>query len=338
MRNIQLLSILCLFMLIYSCKSHPPQTTTPDKIVLAYVTSWKNTTLDPHVVTHINYAFGHVNDTFDGIRIDNETRLKQITALKSVNPSLKVLLSIGGWGSGGFSEMAADEEKRSSFASDCKRVMEEFHVDGIDIDWEYPTMGIANISASSDDTENFTYMMQDIRSAIGKGGLLTLASDASGKFINFRAIEPVVDFVNIMTYDINHPPYHHAAVYPSERTQYGSCQEAVEAHVITGFPIEKLVLGVPFFGHAVAPLPEYINYEKILQLEGYIAAWDETSCVPYLTDSLGQMVCSYEDSRSIAIKCDFVREKGMLGIMYWEYDSDDKEGTLRRAVYNGMKE
>ena len=38
-------------------------------IVVAYVTSWTNEVPDPTVMTHINYAFGHVNETFSGVRI-----------------------------------------------------------------------------------------------------------------------------------------------------------------------------------------------------------------------------------------------------------------------------
>ena len=74
-------------------------------------------------MTHINYAFGHVNESFDGVRIDNEERLKQIVDLKKQNPELKVLLSVGGWGSGRFSEMAANDEYRRAFAKDCDRVV-----------------------------------------------------------------------------------------------------------------------------------------------------------------------------------------------------------------------
>ena len=29
-------------------------------------------------------------------------------------------------------------------------------------------------------------------------------------------------------------------------------------------------------------------------------------------------------------------QKGMLGAMYWDYDSDDEKGTLRHAVYQGV--
>ena len=110
-----------------------------DKIVVGYVTSWSNHEVKPEYVTHINYAFGYVQGTFRGIGISNEERLRSVVALKKQASHLKVLLSIGGWGSGNFSEMAADADNRLAFAADCKRVIDEFGLDGIDIDWEFPT-------------------------------------------------------------------------------------------------------------------------------------------------------------------------------------------------------
>ena len=132
----------------------------PARIVVAYVTSNPTVMPDPTRMTHINYAFGHVNDTFNGVRISNESRLHSITALKKEAPWLNVCLSIGGWGSGRFSEMAATEENRKAFAQDCARVVAEFDLDGIDMDWEYPTSSSAGISSSPDDTKNFTLLIK----------------------------------------------------------------------------------------------------------------------------------------------------------------------------------
>ena len=161
---------------------------------------------DPAAVTHINYAFGHVNDTHDGVRIDNEERLRSIVALKKVNPSLKVLLSVGGWGSGGFSEMAANKDWRWCFAAHCRFLVEAFGLDGIDIDWEYPTSSAAGISASTGDTANFTLLMRDLRKALGKKYLLTIATVCDARYIDFRAVMPYLDFVNIMAYDMGRRP------------------------------------------------------------------------------------------------------------------------------------
>ena len=161
--------ILSMWVLLAFCLFGNAQRADSDKkIVVAYVTAWSKIMPDSKMMTHINYAFGHVNDTFDGVRVDNPDRLKQIAALKKENPELKVLLSIGGWGSGRFSEMAADQKFRKSFAKDCQRIVKEFKLDGIDIDWEYPTSSAAKISSSPQDTENFTLLMRDIRKAIGK--------------------------------------------------------------------------------------------------------------------------------------------------------------------------
>ena len=139
---------------------------------------------DPGAMTHVNYAFGHVNDTFNGLRISNPERLKLIGGLKSVNPELKLMLSVGGWGSGRFSEMACDSLRRLSFAHDCLKAVEEFGLDGIDVDWEYPASDMAGISCSPDDRENFNLLMRDLRSVLGEDRLLTLASSAYAEYID----------------------------------------------------------------------------------------------------------------------------------------------------------
>lgn len=183
------------------------------KILVAYVTSWSQIMPDPSLITHINFAFGHVNKSFDGMRIDNPERLKEIVALKTQSRSLKVQLSIGGWGSVGFSEMATDDNLRNLFAKDCKRVVDEFLLDGIDIDWEYPTTDYAGIVANPDDTKTFTLMILTIRKEIGAEKLLTLAAIANTHYINFAKIINDIDFVNIIADDMASPPFHHAGLY-----------------------------------------------------------------------------------------------------------------------------
>ena len=320
MKIFRLLSLL-LVVLLASClnKKKSADTGIPGNesryVVLAYVTSWGVSTPETSCLTHINYAFGHVADDNKGIRIDNEPRLQMIVGLKKEKPSLKVLLSVGGWGSSRFSEMAANDSTRTAFAADCRRVIDKFGLDGIDIDWEYP---------------------RDCRQAVGKDKLLTIATAATGRYYDFRAIEPYVDYVNIMAYDMEEAPFHHAALHCSDMTEEWSCEKAVAGHIAGGFPVQRLVLGIPFYGHGTNEAPESLDYRHIISIDSLYSRWDSVAQVPYLVNSKGTVVVNYENAQSIELKCRFLHRQGMLGAMYWDYDSDDEMGTLRHAVYRGV--
>ncbi|MBO7120523.1 MAG: hypothetical protein J6W03_09425, partial [Bacteroidaceae bacterium] len=304
-----------------------------EPVVVAYVTSWTRVMPDPTVMTHINYAFGHVNEQFCGVRIDNEQRLRDIVALKKQNPKLLVMLSIGGWGSGRFSEMAASEENRKAFAKDCRRVCNEFGLDGIDIDWEYPTQNSAGISASPQDTENFTLLMRDLRNALGSKLWLTLASVGSAQFIDFKSCVQYLDVVNVMAYDMGNAPKHHSALYRSKLVGWLCASEAVEAHRKAGVPNEKIVLGMPFYGRGKSGVyMKYRDRDKHSEKE----VWSNASKASFLADENLELVIGFESPRSIAMKCAYIKEQGLRGAMYWEYADDNEQGDLQRAVWQGV--
>src|SRR5260370_37103760 len=91
-------------------------------------------------LTRINYAFALIQ----GGRIVNgysndDQNLAALVALKQENPSLAVLISVGGWlGSGNFSDMALTKQSRSLFIDSAVEFIERHQLDGLDIDWEYP--------------------------------------------------------------------------------------------------------------------------------------------------------------------------------------------------------
>ena len=304
-----------------------------EPVVVAYVTSWTKVMPDPTVMTHINYAFGHVNEQFNGVRIDNEQRLRDIVSLKKQQPKLLVMLSIGGWGSGRFSEMAASEENRKAFAKDCQRVCQEFGLDGIDIDWEYPTQNSAGISSSPQDTENFTLLMRDLRQALGKKLWLTLASVGSAQYIDFRSCIQYLDMVNVMAYDMGSAPKHHAALYRSKNVGWNCASECVEAHRKAGVPDSKIVLGMPFYGRGKDGV--YMKYADRGK-QTLKSMWDVNAKAPYLANENGELAIGYENPRSIAVKCAYIKEQGLRGAMYWEYADDNERGELQRAVWQGI--
>lgn len=306
------------------------------KVIVGYVTSWSDVIPDPSTLTHINYAFGHVNETFDGLEISNPTRLSAISALKANNPELKVLLSVGGWGSGRFSEMAASPEFRKKFAADCLRAVEQYNLDGIDIDWEYPGSSAAGISSSPDDTANFTLLLKELRTTLGADRLLTIATAAGADYVDFRAVMPYLDFVNIMTYDMADAPLHHAPLFQSENTSAMTCDKSVRHHLAQGVPAGKLVMGVPFYGRGGKELKGR-DFRNIEAGDGYELIFDNTAKVPFMVNSDGVPVVGYDDAHSLSLKCDYILNNDLLGVMYWDYAGDDDHGTLRNLLASRLK-
>ena len=301
-----------------------------DRIVVAYVTSGSTDMPDMSLMTHINYAFGYVNQTFNGVRISRPERLREIVKAKG---NVKVCLSVGGWGSGRFSEMASSDVRRKSFADSCAAVVDEFGLDGIDIDWEYPTSSAAGISSSPEDTDNFTLLMRDLRASLGPDCLLTLATVCSARYIDFPAILPYVDWVNVMSYDMGRPPRHNASLYRSKITGRFSADDAVKAHLAAGIPAEKLTMGMPFYGHGRDGYNDYVDYKDLMPpLEGHHEEWDSVALVPYYATADGRLVLGFDNVRSIAEKCKYIVDKGLLGGMYWEYNCDNADKDLARTV------
>jgi chitinase len=212
------------------------------------------------------------------------------------------------------------------------RVVQEFGLDGIDIDWEYPTSNAAGISSSPDDTDNFTKLMRDIRASIGKDKFLTLATAASAEYIDFKDIMKYVDFVNIMAYDMANAPKHHSALYESENSGEITSDMAVKAHHKAGVPMRKLVLGMPFYGRGGVRHLGFNDYKDIVKDTVYAKMWDDKALVPYVADEDGTLLLGYEDPVSLTIKCRYAIENGMKGAMYWDYNGDNEAGDLSRTL------
>ena len=302
-------------------------------VIVGYAVYWENSMPDPALLTHLNYAFALINNDFETLNIQKEGRLKLMVALKKQNPDLKVLLSIGGWGAGNFSEMAADEKHRKAFARNCLNAVTKYSLDGIDIDWEYPTSSSAGISSSPEDTKNFTLLMKDLRETLGNDRLLTMASASNAKYVDFKEAIPYMNFVNVMTYDMGHPPKHNSALYRSSMSSE-SCDESVARHFTAGVPYEKMVLGIPFYGHGDGKaFEDYVDYKDIkIDQSKYSVLWDDAAKVPYVADATGKMVLNFDDEQSVGLKAEYVLQKKLAGAMYWNIEADDASHTLGHAV------
>ncbi|MVO99790.1 glycosyl hydrolase family 18 protein [Paenibacillus lutrae] len=190
--------------------------------------------------------------------------------LKKKNPSLKTLISVGGWTwSNRFSETAASAATRETFANSAVEFIRAYGFDGVDLDWEYPVAGgLAGNTYSPSDKQNYTLLLQKVREKLdaagaqdGKKYLLTIASGASQKYADntqLAEIAKVLDWINIMTYDFHGgwetETNHNAALYvdPNDPTvgdkrKYNT-NDAVQIYLNEGVPANKIVLGLAFYG------------------------------------------------------------------------------------------
>lgn len=288
-----------LALLLSSCspKAMAPQTFR----IVAYVTDGIIESLIPYdKLTHINYSFltPKADGTFN--RINNSWKLKLITE-NAHKHGVKVLISVGGWGwDSQFETVAADPSLRSAFVQNLKAFVDEYQLDGADVDWEYPDAGQS--------AQNFLALMQELRAAM-PDKLFTTAVVSYGE--NGMGILPetfeLFDFVNIMTYD---------------GPDHGSMEQFERGLVFwseRGLPPEKIVMGVPFYGD-----PNYA-YSKIV-------AEDPAAAQKDVFDFYGTTY-HYNGIPTVQAKTKLAMEKAG-GIMFWTLDYDAQgELSLVNAIY-----
>ena len=289
---------------------------------------------DVRALTVINIAFGLIRD--GEVVWDAKDARDGMVSIRKSNPELKIVLSVGGWGA-----------------------------DGFDIDWEYPGTSLAGIASDRSDKENYTLLLAELRKTLDayrEGMLVTTAVGGDVYFAlqtDMKEASRYLDYVQLMTYDLQggfqKVTGHHAALYHSEGNLFDACVEkAVNGFANAGVPMEKLILGVPFYSrkwdgvkgagcrNGLGMEAETVGgyggdygelKESWIGKRGFIRYWDEQAKVPYLFD--GETFISYEDCESLGVKIAYLKEKGMGGIMFWEYKCDPS-GELLSFIKKNM--
>lgn len=284
-----------------------PTPTTPPFIVLAYATEGIFADIIPYdKLTHINYAFltPKADGTFN--RIANGWKLKQI-ARTGHEHNVRVSISVGGWGwDAQFEELAANPESRSAFVKNLQAFVDEYQLDGVDVDWEYPDPGQSS--------QNFLALIKELRAAM-PDKLLTTAvvsyGDDNGLGVPSESFE-LFDFVNVMTYD---GPDHGTMEQFERGLSYWSGR---------GLPEEKIVMGVPFYGDPNTP------YFKIVQADPSAAQLDSF-------DYSGTIL-HYNGIPTIQAKTRIAMQKAG-GIMFWALDHDAQgDLSLVNAIHQTVQE
>ncbi|MER7695301.1 MULTISPECIES: glycoside hydrolase family 18 chitinase [unclassified Streptomyces] len=268
-----------------------------DKINLGYFTNWGVYGRNYHVknlvtsgsaakITHINYAFGNVQNgkctigdsyadydkaytadqSVDGVADTWDQPLRgnfnQLRKLKAKYPHIKVLWSFGGWTwSGGFPQAA---QNPAAFAQSCYDLVEDPRwadvFDGIDLDWEYPNA--CGLTCDTSGPGALKKLSDATRAKFGSKNLVTAAitadASAGGKIdaTDYAGAAQSMDWYNVMTYDFfgawakQGPTAPHSPLtsYTGIPQQGFTSADAIAKLKAQGVPAKKLLLGIGFYG------------------------------------------------------------------------------------------
>ncbi len=276
---------------------------------VGYMPSWSGNvnTIQYGKLTHINYAFVLPNGDGSLRPVENPSKLSSLVSLGHAN-NVKVSIAVGGWNDGddsAFEALAANSGTRTAFVNNLIAFVNQYNLDGVDMDWEYPDPGAS--------ANNYTLLMQQLGSALhSRGKLLTAAVVSEGYYVDGvpTAVFGSVDWLNIMAYDGGSP---HA--------NYDWSIASINRWKSRGLPAAKAVLGVPFYSR-----PGYYTYSALVGMDPANANRDCTT--------VGGAQQCYNGVPTVKRKTQWAMANAG-GMMNWELSQDTTGSTsLVSAIYD----
>ncbi|WP_331352897.1 glycosyl hydrolase family 18 protein [Cellvibrio sp. UBA7671] len=275
-------------------------------------------------LTHINLSF--TNPNAQGKLVDNGVMTcmpgragGNVSAAevryvinKAQAAGVKVLASVAGGvipACSGNWETLLQPANRQALVDNLIAFMEEFGLDGIDVDIE------GWLLTNIDNAGNYTPFIQALSAQlVARNKLLTCATASYvGGMIPVSSI-PYFDFVNIMSYDAIGPSWGPAG---AQHSPYSMAVDHVNLWKNRGLTKEQLVLGVPFYGYGFGTYKSDYTYASILAEFGADAATKDligNACA-------GCNYITYNGAATIKAKTQLGLEHGS-GIMIWELSQD----------------
>ncbi len=295
----------------------------------------------------------------------------QFRKLKAQGKKFKLLASVGGWSlSAHFSDAVLTPASRQAFVDTLLTIFNKYPIfDGVDLDWEYPSWNGVNFGAPGNiarpqDAANFVELLKLLRTTFNQIGhpewKVTAAVTADPSKMSGLPVVQMnqwLDEFRIMTYDFSSSAWgptlagHQTNLYPSNRTpSYTtfSIDESVNAWMKAGVPAHKLYIGVPLYTRGFANTSglgqpsngtvsggsweQGIWDYKDTPPRQSVEQWDDVCKAAYAYDSVNKELHSYDNVRSVIEKCNYVKQKGLKGVIVWELSGDFPISDSRSLV------
>jgi chitinase len=276
--------------------------------VIGYTTYWSGAADDIAFdkLTHVNYAFALPNPDGSLHPLDNPAKLRSLVE-RGKKSNVQVFISVGGWMNGDpgpFVKLTADSASRKIFIRSLTDLLDQYALDGVDIDWEHPT------PATSELYETLMGELSDALHSRGKKLTSAVVGHAGGGDAIPARVFDAVDWLNVMAYDLN----------KFDHSTYDQALAAVAYWRKRGLPASKLVLGVPFYGK-----PSEQSFAKLVSLgaDPNADVWQDQG---------------YNGLATIRRKTNLCFDRGLGGIMMWELAHDTPgEHSLLGAIDEMVK-
>lgn len=347
-------------LLIFICCCSALSAAQPYKVIAYYTGTGENIRQFPVAkLTHIIFSFLKIqNDTLTFHNEDQAESLSRLVALKKEYPRLKIMVSIGGWGGCSFcSDLFADSLHRENFAKTTVALFRKCGIDGLDLDWEYPAIeGYPGHKYDRVDRMNFTKLVKALRKEMGTEFLLSFAAGGFEQYIqqsvDWDAVLPEVDFVNLMTYDLVNgyaAVTGHHTLLRDYRTGQESVSKCVNLLLDKKAASRKLIVGAAMYARIWENVPDTnhglwqqgrfkgaTDYKEFSQYfndtSGYQYYWDKKGKAPYRYNAAKHLFATFDDKRSIKHKARFIRRKKLGGLMFWELTADNPTNGLAEEM------
>ena len=261
-------------------------------------------------MTDVIYAFATLNN--DGSMYINGNLLPTVVQ-KAKSNGANIYLAVGGANNSyNFSAVASNPSARAQFANSAKALVNQYGLDGFDVDWEFP---------GNQEGDNVLALMIQLRNTLGNNTLISMAVPP----ISFNSdgykpeLKDYVDFFHLMAYDDSDNPNNHSSFsFTEEAAIFWSSSSGKD------IPRSQLRLGVPFYGKT--PGGFAASYRDIIA--GNQAAGSQTD---------NYAGYGYNGIPTMKQKAELTLDMGFDGIMIWEV-SQDVTGTysLLNAVDNAL--
>lgn len=312
----------------------------------------------------INYSFALIKNG----KVDCTPLRNYKNVMKARSEGVRVVLSIGGWGADGWSDAVVDSSAREKFVESIINAIKTYHFDGVDLDWEYPTQttsqGIGSNGAV--DKDNYTELVKLLRQEMDKideNLILSNAVSNSGayRYYDVEELDKHLDYWHLMTYEMasSNKTSFDANLYKSKYATSGA-DTAVNNYINAGASVNKLVIGCAFYaykyiidaseydvalyknGMKLMPIspPVQVAYSDIAKLiNPSVVQWDDEAKANWMffenNDGTYTFI-TYDSYNGISAKGEYAKEKGMAGIMAWEY-CEDYNSQLLSALYSSIR-